>query len=376
MVKKLLFSAACLLACASVPAFAQLSCETQAAALAATAGDEARSAAPPVSVRVPRDLKRGQSSPLLPVVRESLGLPAAGGFDAALQAAVKQYQESLGFTPTGVLDAHTFINVMPLSAVYRASVAEKAVAQCRRVNEAVARARPAKFVEVNVAAQVLVAYERDAAGRYVEVLRSRVVAGAPKTETPLNDFSLWGLKFNPGWTPTTNILSRNVVKGGTVNGRWLASHQMHITDGAGRVVPSSQVTASNWKQFHYHQPAGPAAALGVLKFETSSNQNIYLHDTPEKEKFDWNVRLASSGCVRVQEIEGLARWAFDALEDGSAASQAFDRNMDTVKNGIKRLPAAIPVYLTYRLVDFGEQGEPVYYADGYDREGVRVSVDN
>jgi L,D-transpeptidase YcbB len=375
VVKKLVLSSACLLALASTPAFAQLQCEQLATALADSANQAAQAAAEPLDVRVPYDLKRGQSSTLLPMVREALSLPAAGGFDASLQKAIKDRQDALGFTATGVLDAHTFLNVVPLSPQYQAKVAEATAAQCHRVNEDLAKTMPAKFIEVNVASQTLVAYEFDASGQAVEVLRSRVVAGAPKTQTPLDDFKLWGLKFNPGWTPTSNILSRNVVKSGSVNKRWLASHQMHITDASGNTVASSNVTASNWKQFRYHQPAGPAAALGVLKFETSSGQNIYMHDTPEKEKFDWNVRLASSGCVRVQEIEQLARWAFDALEENSTASNAFDKYQETVKNGVKRLPKSIPVYLTYRQVDFSEQNEPVFYADGYNRSGFRVSLE-
>lgn len=374
MIKKLVLSTGILLVTASAPAFAQLACQEQSTILAAQANMETEEGES-IAVRAPRDLKRGQSSHLVPMIRESLGLSGAGGFDAELQSAVKAHQSELGFTPSGVLDSHTFMNVVPLSAQYRAKVAEKAAEQCRRVNEAVARARPSKFVEVNVASQTLVAYELDpTTGAAVEVLRSRVVAGAPSTQTPLNDFNLWGLKFNPGWTPTTNILSRNVVKGGSVNRRWLASHRMRITDANGDPVSASSVTSSNWRKFRYHEPAGPNAALGVLKLETSSNQNIYMHDTPEKSKFDWNVRLASSGCVRVQEIEQLARWATDALEEDTPAARAFDKNMETVKNGIKRLPATIPVYLTYRLVEFDEQGRTVYFADGYNRVGVPVTI--
>jgi len=375
VVKKLVLSASCLLVLASAPAFAQLPCEQLSLALAESSNQAAASAGEPTSVRLPRDLKRGQTSPLLPTVREALGLPAEGGFDAALQQAVKERQNALGFTPTGILDSHTILNVLPLSSHYQAKVAEAAATQCEHVNAQLAKAMPSKFVEVNLASQTLVAYEMDSSGQAAEVLRSRVVVGAPKTQTPMDDFTLWGLKFNPGWTPTNNILSRNVVRGGAVNSRWLASHQMRITDGNGNTVKSSEVTSSNWRKFRYHQPAGPSAALGVLKFETSSNQNIYMHDTPEKEKFDWNVRLASSGCVRVQEIDQLARWAFNALEEHSAACEAFDKYQETVKNGIKRLPQSIPVYFTYRLVDFQEENTPVFYADGYNRAGIPVSLE-
>jgi murein L,D-transpeptidase YcbB/YkuD len=346
------------------PALAQdLDCESHATAFAASMREQAEQEGDPRSVTV-RALRPGQHATSLPLLREALGLPAEGRYDEELDQAVARYQAQLGFTPTGTLDRATLMNLLPLSARYQAQVAEHAAAQCRRVNQELARSRPVRFIEVNVASQTLTAYERDAEGVAVPVLVSRVIAGAETTRTPLADFSLWGLKFNPGWTPTPNILARNVVKGGTVNRRWLKSHNMRITNAQGQSVPASAVTAGNWRQFRYSEPAGPGAALGAWKFETTSTQNIYLHDTPEKPKFERNERLASSGCVRVQDIEALARWAFDATE-GSAQERQFTQLSATGKSVIRKLPAPIPVYLTYRLVEANQDGQALFYPDSY-----------
>lgn len=374
---RLLFPALlpCLLAVSSHALAQDLPCEAAASTLAAQMTAEASQAPAPRPVKSLRTIRPGQSSPLVPQLRVSFGLPAEGGYDESLTRAIAQYQAQLGFTPTGVVDSPTLVNLLDLSASYRAKVAEQTAAQCRRVNQELARTRPARFVEVNIASQTLVAYERDAAGVAIEVLRSRVVAGAVGTKTPLDDFSMWALKFNPGWTPTPNILGRNVVKGGAVNHRWLKSHNMRITNSAGQVVSSGAVTASNWRQFRFSEPSGPRAALGAWKFETTSTQNIYLHDTPEKPKFERNERLASSGCIRVQDIEALARWAYDATEENTPQSKAFDQLSDKGNNTIKRLAAPIPVFLTYRLVDLDEQGQPVYFADGYGRGPGPVSVE-
>lgn len=370
---------ALILATVAVPGLAQdLPCEATSLALAAqmnAQAAQAAQAAPPATVKGLRTLRPGQSAPWLAQVRSRLGLDAEGGYDKALQQAIAENQAQLGLTPTGELDSPTVLNLIGLSARYRAQVADQAAAQCHRVNAELARTRPQRFVEVNVASQVLVAYERDASGAAFEVLRSRVIAGGTGTRTPLEDFSLWALKFNPGWTPTSNILSRNVIKGGTVNQGWLKSHHMRITDGSGRALSAGAVTPANWRQLHFSEPAGPGAALGAWKFETTSTQNIYMHDTPEKAKFERNERLASSGCVRVQDIEALARWAFDASDEGSARSAAFDQLSATGKNTVKRLAAPIPVYLTYRLVDIDDQAQAVYYADGYRRAPGPVTVD-
>jgi murein L,D-transpeptidase YcbB/YkuD len=359
----------------AIPCAAQdLPCEAAATALATQMHAQAAQQPAPQAVKL-RALKPGQRASWLPELRARLGLEVEGGYDAALEQAVAENQAQLGFTPTGALDSPTLLNLMALSAKYRAQVAEQAAVACRRVNTELARTLPSRFIEVNVAAQQLIAYERDERGVAVEVMRSRVIAGGTGTKTPLEDFTLWGLKFNPGWTPTSNILARNVVKGGSVNRRWLASHNMRITNSAGQKVSASEVTPSNWRQLRFSEPSGPGAALGAWKFETTSTQNIYMHDTPEKAKFERNERLASSGCVRVQDIEALARWAYDATEEGSAQANAFDKLSDTGKNTIKRLDTKIPVFLTYRLVDWDTDGHVVYFADGYGRAPAPVTVD-
>jgi murein L,D-transpeptidase YcbB/YkuD len=359
----------------AVPCLAQdLPCEAAATALAVQMTTQAAQQPAPLSIKL-RPLRPGQKAPWLPELRGRLGLEAEGGYDDALKQAIAENQAQLGFTPSGELDTPTLLNLLSLSARYRAQVAEQAAVACRRVNQELARTRPMRFIEVNIASQQLVAYERDTTGAAIEVMRSRVIAGGPATRTPLDDFTLWGLKFNPGWTPTSNILARNVVKGGAVNQRWLKSHSMHITNAAGQRVSTDAVTTGNWRQFRFTEPAGPGAALGAWKFETTSTQNIYMHDTPEKEKFERNERLASSGCVRVQDIEALARWAYNATEEGSAQSRAFDQLSESGKNTIKRLADKIPVYLTYRLVDWDTEGHVVYYADGYRRAPGPVTVD-
>lgn len=375
MLRSRLLLPALLPAMLAIPCLAQgLPCEASATALAAQMNAQAAQQPAPLSIKL-RPLRPGQTAPWLPELRGRLGLTAEGGYDAVLEQAISENQAQLGFSPTGELDSPTLLNLISLSARYRAQVAEQAAAACHRVNAELARSQPKRFIEVNVAAQQLVAYERDANGVATEVMRSRVVAGGTATRTPLEDFTLWGLKFNPGWTPTSNIIARNVVKGGAVNQHWLKSHHMSITNSSGQKVSAGDVTTGNWRQLHFSEPSGPGAALGAWKFETTSTQNIYMHDTPEKAKFERNERLASSGCVRVQDIEALARWAYNATEDGSVQSRAFDHLSDSGKNTVKRLTMPIPVFLTYRLVDWDAEGHAVYYADGYRRAPGPVTVE-
>ena len=48
--------------------------------------------------------------------------------------------------------------------------------------------------------------------------------------------------------------------------------------------------------------------MGLLKFTFPNSQDIYLHDTPAKNKFAEADRADSNGCVRVEDAQRFARW--------------------------------------------------------------------
>ena len=54
------------------------------------------------------------------------------------------------------------------------------------------------------------------------------------------------------------------------------------------------------------QEAGPYSALGRIKFEMDDRFDVYLHDTPEKWRFQAADRMMSHGCVRVEDPRELA----------------------------------------------------------------------
>ena len=71
------------------------------------------------------------------------------------------------------------------------------------------------------------------------------------------------------------------------------------------------------------QRPGPKNSLGFVKFLFPNDFNIYLHDTPNHELFDKDVRAFSHGCIRVEKPAELAQWVlgWDAarVDAGDAA---------------------------------------------------------
>ena len=79
-----------------------------------------------------------------------------------------------------------------------------------------------------------------------------------------------------------------------------------------------------------------------MKFLFPNDFNIYLHDTPNRELFDKDVRAFSHGCIRVEKPAELAQWVlgWDATEVQQAMAQGPD-------NSPVKLPRKLPVYITY-----------------------------
>lgn len=309
------------------------------------------------------DIIAGSKSSLIPQLRAALNLSVGDGFDKEMVQAVKSHQEFNELSPTGKVDSKTLLSILELAPEYRKELLTFSKMQCEQLSKKIIESKPARYIEINIAKQEATAYESvvldDGTIQSTEILRTPVIVGKQATKTPLIDFDVWAVKFNPGWSPTVNILRRNIFKNGTIDYKWIQSHNFNITDSQGNRISPSELTPSNFKQFRFHEPPSENAALGKIKLETTSKLDIYMHDTPEKSKFGWNVRLASSGCIRVQKIEELSKWIWGATEE---SNKSFDRYLSKEKNSIRKIENKVPVYFTYRLVDDKEEQ---YFPDVY-----------
>jgi murein L,D-transpeptidase YcbB/YkuD len=106
--------------------------------------------------------------------------------------------------------------------------------------------------------------------------------------------------------------------------------------------------------FTFRQHPGPRNALGRVKFMLPNPHNIYLHDTPAKDKFAANARAFSHGCIRLSQPVELAYTVVGAVKGWSRG------RIDSVLAGGKTtqvpLPARIPVHLIYATAFKGDNG--------------------
>lgn len=321
-------------------------------------------------VKFRKDVRVGQHSPYVTAIRAQFDLPH-GKFDNELQKLVKQYQKELGFNDTGVIDAHTLINLVPLSAEFRERVAKEVAADCARIEKEVQAKGIKRYIEVNLASQNLRAYEVNPyTNRVTEILRTKVAVGGPNTRTALQDQKIVGLHLNPSWVPSHKEVQANLgLKEKGLSTTWLTRNKIEVTDLDGRPVDVNKLTLENWDSFVYKQPYTSESFMGKVRFETEAPAPNVLHATPDMKLFERNVRLSSTPTIKIEDAKLVAQWVAGALLPDSPESESFEDAYAGEAPDLKRYVSdegPVPVFVTYRQLEFKDDGTPVYFADVYD----------
>jgi murein L,D-transpeptidase YcbB/YkuD len=273
----------------------------------------------------------------------------------------------------GTLDA--FVATMPWMhesyaglrrAAIEAEQSGNSVAAARlRLNLDRARLLPGaatpRYILVNAAAQRLYLYEN---GKVVDWMR--VVVGKATQPTPMMAALVRYTAVNPYWNLPEDLVAERIAPHVVKEGLPYLKAQGYVvlsdwTDAAQRVDPAT----IDWKAvldgrtaIRIRQNPGPANAMGRMKFMFPNPAGVYLHDTPNKELLNEPARLASAGCVRLEDAPRLARWLYGrplTVTKGMKPEQHID------------LERPVPVYLAY-LTAVPSGGQIVTYDDIYGRD--------
>jgi murein L,D-transpeptidase YcbB/YkuD len=207
---------------------------------------------------------------------------------------------------------------------------------------------PPDRLVVDTAAEELQLFRAD-----VPIFTTRVVVGETDKQTPELRSVVKDVLFNPPWNIPPSIVRKEILPKLAANRGYLAQHHMR------------------WRgPMSIQQEAGPYSALGRLKFEMDDPFDVYLHDTPEKWRFDASERRMSHGCVRVQNPRELA-----ALLLGQNLA-AIDGAIDVNRTHSRALPKPLPVFIVYRTAIVESDGTIALRGDPYDRDpGLWASLD-
>jgi murein L,D-transpeptidase YcbB/YkuD len=208
-----------------------------------------------------------------------------------------------------------------------------------------------RYVLVNVPAFRVEAYD---GGR--KALEMKVIVGAEYEDraTPVFSDSMEFVVFRPYWNVPDEIAAKEL---------W-----PKISADAGYMERNNYETVREGGKARIRQKPGPKNALGLVKFMFPNNFNIYLHDTPEDQLFEKDVRAFSHGCIRLEKPVEFAQfvlgWPADRVRQG----------MEQGPNGRRvSLARKIPVYIAY-FTAYTRDGRLHFGSDLYDRDSALITA--
>ncbi len=293
---------------------------------------------------------------------------AAGGdeseyFGSDLDLAVKRFQATNGLTPTGIVDERTAA-ALNVSAEARLRQLKNSLA---RLQEYVGSTAKQKYVVVNIPAAQVEAVQGDKV-----VSRHTGVVGKPDRPTPLLRTAIHEMNFNPVWRLPPTVITKDLIPRGREMQKEgknvLVKFGIDAYDGAGKKVDPEKINWSSGQPagLSYRQKPGKDNPLGFLKINFNNTHSVYMHDTPSESMFGRNFRAASSGCIRVANIEILAPWLLSGTPGWNANRVA------SVKESGERIDAKlkkpVPLYFTYLTAWATPDGVIQFRRDLYDRD--------
>ena len=106
-----------------------------------------------------------------------------------------------------------------------------------------------------------------------------------------------------------------------------------------------------------------------------NGQNIYLHDTNARSRFNSQLRALSHGCIRTENIMDLAK---ELLSDdaGDWTPDKVDETLASGKSVLAKFVKPLPVYIVYFTAAALNDGTIVNYADLYGRDAKVIAALN
>ncbi|SOD12704.1 L,D-transpeptidase family protein [Pedobacter xixiisoli] len=185
-------------------------------------------------------------------------------------------------------------------------------------------------------------------------------------ETPQLSSLIHSVQVNPVWNIPESIANNEITKYAAADPYYLANNNIDVYLNGKKVEDPETV---NWavdgagKKYKFKQRPGEDNSLGKIKFLFDNQSSVYLHDTPNQQAFNQQVRAVSHGCVRVEKPLELAQ----ALFGNGATYEGIKKAMQTGEPKVNdiALKNKVPVYLSYLTCWQDDTGKLQYRKDVY-----------
>lgn len=334
-------------------------------------------------------VQMGESNPVISSVRQqlaNLGYQNVGSgnvYDADFDKLVQSYQAANGL-PSKI--DYRFWNSFYKSVDDSIQTVSVNMEKLRWVP----RNSNNRFAFVNLAAQEIRLLDQNNT-----LMKFRTVNGRSDRPTPSMIQQTKRVILNPTWTVPPGLAIKDKLPLIRQDANYMTLHNMYVFDARANqyIMDVSKVnlnafTDSNNTPYYLVQGPGNQNALGVLKFplqnlDGSPNaDDIYMHDTNERELFPETNRLRSSGCIRLQyPLEFAAELLKDKMSvDDIKARVPWDDPTQTVSvqqtNQSVSLSKPLIVYVMYLTSEQNDDGSVRIFDDAYGLDAKIVAALN
>lgn len=282
---------------------------------------------------------------------------ALSRYDDELAQGVKAFQHRHGLKQDAVIGPKTlyWLNLAPETRAAR--LAKDYLVQSRE-----RQTLPSTYVLVNIPA-----FDLELVDDGEPLMHSRVIVGKPSRKTPFIQSEISAVVVNPSWRVPRRLMRLDVLPKVRKDGSYLSRKGFIVWSREGEEVKETddffQSAAAGKFPYLLEQRPGPDNALGRFKLHFANDDNVYLHDTPDKHLFDEPMRALSSGCVRVEKINELSAWlANGRLADPRRWQQTLQTPQTTRWFTLKE---RLPVHFVYWTSWVDAEGKAQFREDIY-----------
>lgn len=332
-------------------------------------------------------------------------------YSKALAGKVMAFQKTSNLTDDGIIGKST-LKILNASRNDKIDEIRANIERCRWMG-----IEPGKpYVRVNIPEFMLYMYYPDSVKtlvvcvgkgkeRYYDEKSRKYVVSKNYLDKPMNHetpqvySNIDYVILNPTWTVPSSIVGREMYNLIVKNPSYLTKNNYQVLKNGEVINPHS----INWRKyspgnipFTIRQNAGDDNSLGRIKFTFKNPFDVYLHDTPLKNKFKLNNRAVSHGCVRVQSPVDLTGFVLqqnvkNTYDDvlvmmgmaptDTARARKWREDTTSYKKVVKktypiRVENKMPVFFDYRTIIFDETGKARFLFDVYDKNRLIIEALN
>ena len=312
--------------------------------------------------RIPMLVQRLQAEGYLAKSRDSQSETGPLRYEEDIEEAIIHFQADHGLQADGVVGEQTLdaLNISPLQRLDQVRIN---LERLRWLDSQ----RNDYMLLVNIAGGDIWLYR----GQEI-IWQSKVMSGRPERPTPALISRINRITLNPSWTVPPTIFKEDKLPQIRRNPTFLQQNNLQVMDTQGRAIDPEKVNWNNPVGIMLRQPPGPSNPLGKIALRFQNPFSIYLHDTPSQNLFEKSARNVSSGCVRVQDVAGLASHLLaekseTELKQIALLQESGKTHEITLSNGPQ-------LVISYWTAETASNGRVKYLRDPYNMDHALMSA--